>query len=59
MFLKTDYVEMTSAKKVQFYHHKKTVRDEKYYKKQRLVIMNKIGKNQMGEKSLAAESQKC
>jgi hypothetical protein len=39
MFIKTDYVELYSAKKVNFYHHKKELRDEKYFKKQRLVGM--------------------
>ena len=37
MFIKTDYVELYSAKKVHFYHHKKEMRDEKYFKKQRIV----------------------
>jgi len=37
MFIKTDYVELYSAKKVNFYHHKKELRDEKYFKKQRLA----------------------
>ena len=37
MFIKTDYVELYSAKKVHFYHHKKDMRNEKYVKKQRIV----------------------
>jgi hypothetical protein len=52
MFIKTDYVELYSAKKVHFYHHKKDLRNEKYYKKQRLVNIlfykfNKTGKTKM------------
>ena len=39
MFIKTDYVELYSAKKVNFYHHKKEMRNEKYFKKQRLVYL--------------------
>lgn len=39
MFIKTDYVEMYSAKKVNFYHHKKEMRNEKYIKKLRIVTL--------------------
>lgn len=34
-----------------FYHHKKVLRDEKYYKKQRMVINNVI----LGEIEMDAE----
>ena len=51
MFIKTDYVELYSAKKVHFYHHKKELRDEKYYKKQRLVNILIFRRNSSGLKA--------
>lgn len=51
MFIKTDYVELYSGKKVNFYHHKKQVRDEKYHKKQRMVAFLIFRPNSSGLKT--------
>ena len=59
MFIKTDYVELYSAKKVHFYHHKKEMRNEKYVKKQRIVMIFFIlGKAQVAEGSLQKRRRK-